>query len=895
MQKYAACSVRSLASVAGHEVPLTSVTTSSETISKSDPNSLHANIHYLLKKVPIGRMNKMNLQDARASLFIVSKWGNEQGAKLSEALLERLYAEQPSIETVETEMYNACMNAWNNSGVDGKTIVYKVESIFERMKQRCGDYSMASRPDRTSYNSLLNSYSTCDEDSSFKVHALLDEMKSLSKSDEEIDYALEIQPDEITYNSIMNYYATRTNQHYAAQQAEDILLQMSELSQQPDSNVRITSTSFNIAIKAWSNAGLGLDGAEHAKILLQMMTKWHNQGFPNVEPTADSFSTVIDAYAKVSEEDALRAVESAMDLLDRMEASSISDSRHINSCYNAAANVVIKMRVPDAGRVVRELMSRMTNMDAVPDEQMYIRCIEACVGQGGEEGIHEAQVLLNEMTESLGNNPSSFAFNVLLDAKVKQHSAKSMELADELLTRMQSLGGESRPDVASYSIIIGACRSGSEAKAVGYLRSMLRSYTSDHYSKAKPNSFVFNHVINLLSRSNEEWADDVIYKTFMAMLNQQKQGNTSVCPDTITYNTVISKLTKKRTKDSAKKVMRLLEEMESNEETGIVATPDIITYTNVLKMQGHIDPNRAASIASSYLQKVLTKRKLPPIDQVGLRTLFLALSKRGKSEDANLLLRVWERMESCTDTVRILDSDMCNLILMTFKKVKADPPTAGVVLTFLRERFRRLQDGDKSTIIPTVVGMNEALSILASCGRVNDVISILEIMKGLDKKGDINLQLSLDAGCYQSILASLPKVPTKSSAIHAKTILIKAKADLDDVPISVVNAAINACAWTTGDQNDKMKSMQIAFDIFRDAKETQSYDDVTFGSIIKVCMKLSSNDDARFKLVEVSNYCYALFSLIRIDGLILRIFVVLSLSSRYFCFARNKAWLGVWC
>ncbi|KAL7521775.1 hypothetical protein ACHAWX_006456 [Stephanocyclus meneghinianus] len=826
-------------------------------------HSLHANIHYILsKKIPVGRMNPANLQKARSFLFITSKWGNTQGAKLSEALLERLHQEQETINheaAVDTEMYNACMHAWNASGADGKEIVYNVENIMARMQERCSDdtleYSLMARPDRTSYNCLLHSYSKWDEDSSFKVHAILDEMNAIAQDSQDRDYAAKVRPDEITYNTLMNYYATRKNSHFAAQQAEDILLRMSELSQHPDSNVQISSTSFNIVLKAWSNSGCGLEGAQRAKSLLHMMIKLHNQGHQNVEPSAVTFSTVIDAFTKVDQENSSMALENAMELLDLMEASSITDPEHVNSCYNAAANVLIKMGVENSGDRVIQLMRRMKNMDALPDEKMYTRCIEAYAKEGSEEAFNVAFELIDEMKDQLHRNPSSVAFNSLIDALLKKQTAQSFEMAENLIKKMESLGGDSRPDIVSYSMIISALSrssfKGSEQKAVDYLRSMLRSFNNDHYWNAKPTSFVFNSIIAMLDRSSEEWADDVMYKTLMSMENQQRQGNTSVIPDTITYNTVIARLSKRPSKENAKKVMKLLTQMERKEEAGnFDSSPDIITYTSVLKIQEKLDPNRAADIASCYLQRSLAKSPLPPLDSVGLRTLLMALSKSGKIEYALNAINIWERLEGSSKTIKLLDSDTCNLVLLAFRKVKTEQ-SADTVLSFLTERLKRFSNGDKSVVLPTVVGMSAALTALSNSGRINDALSIMEIMKTLSKNGDSKLKP--DAGCYTSILTALSseQSSSKNNPLYAEKVLKKAKEELEEVPISIFNAAINACAWTSGDQNDKRRAIQIAFEIFDQTRVRTSHDAITFGLMIKACMKLSSDDEMRFKLVQV--------------------------------------------
>ena len=260
-------------------------------------NSLHGNIHYILKRVPIGKLTKDELSKARAFLSITSKWQNEQGATLSEALLDRLYKEQQSASrrrsyssievVVDAQMYNVCLDAWNKSGASGETIVSHVESILERMEERYAraqlnesDYPQLgiARPDSYGYNCLINAYSKWDEDCSHKVEAILEKMDSLAKeaalSDNVADqeYASRVRPDTYTYNSLMNYHATRKNQYVSAQRAEELLLKMSELSKQRGNSIQMDVTSFNTALKAWSNCGGGITGAQRAE-----MDRWRKR------------------------------------------------------------------------------------------------------------------------------------------------------------------------------------------------------------------------------------------------------------------------------------------------------------------------------------------------------------------------------------------------------------------------------------------------------------------------------------------------------------------------------------------------------------------------------------------------------------------------------------------
>ncbi|KAK1749015.1 pentatricopeptide repeat-containing protein [Skeletonema marinoi] len=799
--------------------------TSEAPTSANEERSLHSTIHYVLTR-DVGRLSIVNIQKARSFLSITSKWNNEKGAVLCEQLLERLFEERytgSNINVViESDMYNICMNAWNKSNADGQKIVHQVESILHRMEQRYFDHQ-DTPPDNISYNCLINAYSKSDEDSADKVESILEKMNSFAHDNNVFssEAASRISPDETTYNSMMNYYASRKNDHISAQRAEDLLLQLSGLSQHDS---------------AWSNSGGGIHGAKRAEELLRMMLKLRKE-HANVQPTSLTFSTAINAYSKVAPEDSATAVRRAIELLDELEGLYIPDSENINTCYNAAANVIAKSGVPNSSELILDLMNRMKNMDAVPDGMI-----------GDVDGIKRGKQMLEQMIDEPHFEPTSANFNILLNAILKSKSERKLEEAEELVAQMQEIGGDARPDSASFNMIISALSRSNTPdaaeKAVDYLRSMLRLYNNDGYGKAKPDSFAFNCVINMLARSKHEWAYDVIQRTLSAMEAQERHGNASVLLDTITYNVVIGKLAQSASITNAKKVMKLLATMEAKAESGSTAVvPDIITYTNVLKLQGKVNPQRAASIASSYLTLAMSSDDKIFIDRVGFYTLLHALSRSNKFEDAATARNAWEWIEKSDRADVVLTSDACNLVTIAYSKNKTEE-AAAEVLSFLSDLIHRYRQGDKDTVLPTKVGFSAAFIPLCATNRTNDALSLLKIIKALN--------IVPDAGCYISML----------SALSGRSLQMQMKEDLEDVPTAAFNAAINACAWVSGSPVGQRKALEIAFEIFQQARKEKSYDSVTFGLIIKACMHLSKDDNARMKLIQ------PLFELCAKNGLV---------------------------
>ena len=443
-------------------------------------------------------------------------------------------------------------------------------------------------------------------------------------------------------------------------------------------------------------------------------------------------------------------------------------------------------------------------------------------------------------------------FNILLNAILKGSSIEKLQQAEDLISSMNDIGSDARPDLATYNMIISALSRSSapdsQQKATEYLRHMLKSYR-EGYEKAKPDSFVFNCIISMLSRSDEEWADNAMYRTLMAMESQQKNGNTSVISDTITYNLVIGKLSKKPSKDNAKKLMILLQKMEDNKSKAIA--PDIITYTSVLQLQDRVNPGKAAVIASSYLERVLTSDEKIQIDKIGLKTLLKALSRSRKIEHARLASKAWTRIEKEDES--ILDTELCNLVLISYRKAD-DTNAAEEALSFLSDRIRQYKEGKKGTVLPSVIGFGVIIAFLANVNRIADAFKLIDIMTSLSK--DVQ-SVKPDEGCYLSILNAMDSVENASPQVLS--LLIRMNNDNIAMSTKTLNTAMNLICSTTSIINEeaKRKAIEVAFEVFHLGKEHR--DSMTFALMIKVCMRLTNDEDTRIKLVEVS--CSILFCL----------------------------------
>ena len=834
-----------------------------------------------LLRVPFGRLDGHDVARAEKYLAIAAKWQNEQGATLAERLLERLYNEQSRGRNrdvvINAAMYNLCLDAWGKSGARGDEVVRHAEALVARMEERFWrdrDGTAANRwarPDSQTYNRLLHAYSQCEDDSAEKVERVLEKMTALaddaaaSRRPEDREHEARIRPDAVTYTSAMNYHASRRNENRAAKRAEDLLLRMSDPSLRGGRGgpapCRPTTAAFNVVLKAWGNSGGGMAGARRAEDVLRSMARLHAEGgHENARPDAASFATVLGAYGRVATGDADEAVKRVLALLDELEGTYLPRSDEgINACYNAAANAIVKAAAKDAVEKVEELRRRMKNMDAVPDGRMMTSVIEAYAIQGSEESLRHGKELLlktlDEQPQLLGQD-AVVPFNILLKATLRGDSKDSIEKGEELMVLMDEIGGHARPDSQSYRMMLGALSRSSdiksEQKAVEYLRKMLTSYGSG-YEKAQPDSFVFNCVIGMLARSEQgEWADNTIHRTLSAMQNQQKR-NSWVSPDTITYNMVIGKLARRGTPQNAKKAMKLLERMERDSPSNEAIAPDIITYSAVLRLQARVDPRRAAHVAASYLDRAAARGEGLQADRQGVREMLLALSRSRDPAHARAARRGWEWAEKSEGARDVLDADLCNLVPIAYSKT-GDAHATMEALLFLLERINRYHGGESTVIFPTRVGFSVVLGLLGKANRIDDALGLLDVMKALSEKGvpDVNA----DDGCYNSILLHLARSRAEDAAAQALRVVRYMQKNSEEISTASLNSAINACASTlpTATAVAKSDAVKIAFQFLNLGKQSNTCDAVTFGLMIRTCIKLTHDKDMRCKLVEVSHY-----------------------------------------
>ena len=387
----------------------------SSTAHSNNSGNLESRTSHLLESTP-GSMNLGRLRQAKGMLHLWSKKSSTHGAKMAEAILERLVKEAAVHENIRVTatVYNQCMNAWSRSG-DEKAAL-RVHDILKRMHSRHDeDPIKAPEPDTISYNTLLHTWSVSNDEQATKQ---AEELIRIMQEKKRMNPNGAVIPTTWSYNLVMLAYANRVGEYGTAKAAEDWLLRLSELS--VDNGPRPDTFSFNIVLLAWTNSG-DEKGPDRALELLKLFIKLSNEGH-DVVPDASSFTTVISAYAQRG--DAMKAQE----VLYLTREVNLPEQTDLTPCFNAVIDSWAKSSAEDAGHmaetVLREALSYSSESHGVivkPNTITFTACLDAHLKSDNPRALENAEQFLQKMIDDFRSGlwdtgPTTKTFNCIINA-----------------------------------------------------------------------------------------------------------------------------------------------------------------------------------------------------------------------------------------------------------------------------------------------------------------------------------------------------------------------------------------------------------------------------------------------------------------------------------------------
>jgi len=373
---------------------------------------------------------------------------------LIECLEKQRQNNGPTIAIKPTlKMYNIAIDAIAKSR--RRDSIKEIEDIIERMETY-----FAMSPDSTSYNTLLYAFSQQTRNGAAKCEAFLRELQDNPETRKYVDV--------ISYNVVMNawsktdYAWAKNNAHHAAHQAEGLLREMQNEFSKGCLQLKPTLVSFTTVIDAWSRiSSKDLEAAQRAEDILDLLDEL-SEIDNDLRPNAFTFHAVMNAWSKSSLPNSAKKVQNLLDkMIDRFHA-----GNHSLKPGKISFSIAIKAWAENSTQALQlleqmQILSRK-GYNTTPDIGTFNWVLRA-IANGNDEAdkLSQLEMILNQI-ESLNLQPDLNTYNNVLrccvttrtnDSKTKQ---KAVRIATETLLRIQK-NPQMVPDPFTFNFFIKVC------------------------------------------------------------------------------------------------------------------------------------------------------------------------------------------------------------------------------------------------------------------------------------------------------------------------------------------------------------------------------------------------------------------------------------------------------
>mmetsp|Transcript_9783 Transcript_9783/g.17794 ORF Transcript_9783/g.17794 Transcript_9783/m.17794 type:complete len:1057 (-) Transcript_9783:261-3431(-) len=824
---------------------------------------------------------------------------------------KRSISTEPMKTLVNPVLYNIVMGAWTKS--HAPDIAKRTQDLFNRMEQRSIEYPMsAAKPDIISYNSLLTAYSKSTLDGATKkvedLMALLEsnhgtsgiapdqvtynivlntyankvnEYGSAKKAEDLLlrmssykDKGGKLMVDATSFNRVLKAWVN-SGEAGAPNRLHEILKLMMRLHNEGVPNIRPDNISFCTAIEAHTKITGGIQAAENAEVLLGLALS----GAVESKHMTSIFNAVIKSWSRSGSPEAGQKAEHILQRMELLNQWGENVTKPNVISYTSCIEAYVKSGKHDSVQRGEDLLRRVIDMNL--------------------EG-------------KLSVQPNTITFNNVLAAWAKSEKPEASQRTHDLFRLMEKLASEHQfdtlPDTSTYTLCIDVkCQkrnSGSILEAIYYLEEMEKSYLNGN-TRAKPDNYSYHKIITgLLRTNNVKQVDEQAHRVLKLMKQQHLSGNLEVKPTSQAYSYVLACCQKAATKEAAARASHILIEMFDLEKAGdpnvSVTNGTYVTVMNAWGKSGHPD---TAVIVMQIWNNLLRRHQegtISTIPDAGMfETVLKGLSKthnawaRHEATGIFGLMRkfnVEPTLQCYNHYLEILaKSEGTNVVPLAqafllrsvndFKRgeTKAMPNAIGfvaVIQAWMRTRDpNAVQEVNKLFEIMAEVSIDDNINsslvivysttihALARSYRKDGAQLAQNLLEMLEKKESKETSRLLDRITYHSVIGGWA-----SSTEGGIEKLHKARAVFDKLvrrskneksqhftPIlETYNTLLNAAAFIyKGTPEECVEALAIVADLLQQLNSSDlEPDHVTYGTILKVYLKLVNDREKRFNMIS---------------------------------------------
>jgi len=360
------------------------------------------------------------------------------------------------------------------------------------------------------------------------------------------------------FNHILNELA-KQKKLWASQAAEDILDYMVECYEE-QSRLKPNIKTFNACINAWAQCPMQSDSALRAKAILEKLNVLQTvKGLLlDVTPNNVSYNSIIKAHANLGEGDQAEAVLTLME--DFYKTSNNEEIKPDLVSFSTVLNAYAKIAPYESGaeRKAEDLLTRMikeykNKVDENGREISYsvqpnVWCFNAVLNCHAARGSgNRALLLLNAMEEMAEKDkieavrPDTYTYNTVLKALANSRERGSIDRARQILDKMES-DKIVKPDSITYNTVILGCANNG-GKYAGRTAELILRQMEVRFKKGdkfvKPDASTYTSVIKAWMFSEDKGRFRRVEEIVSALEQPSDSDIVPVEPHTTIYNALL--------------------------------------------------------------------------------------------------------------------------------------------------------------------------------------------------------------------------------------------------------------------------------------------------------------------------------------------------------------------
>ena len=355
--------------------------------------------------------------------------------------------------------FNTLILAWSKT--KRKNTGARVTELLETMQKMADNGDEDVRPDHVSMTTVINTLSKSakmEKSNPVQAEAIIDRMENNKET--------ALRPDVVTYTSVIKCWM-ECGSLRAARRAVEIIEKLHKRYEDGYLECKPDTLAYNVALNAIAKSKAEEGGAEHAEALLQRMQDRFVAGDRDVAPSAPSFVTVMNAWARSSDPNKGKQAQKLLNKMHELHSSGLDNVAPNTVAYSTCILAWSKSGQRNAGSRAEKLLKEMEHYssegmsDMKPNMFIYTNVMEAWIASKQPDSLEKVEAILEHMIEQSSNAgdvdsaPSSTTFNVVLKA-IRHSSHPEMHLkAQHVLDCMKRTGV--KPNIITYNTFIGAC------------------------------------------------------------------------------------------------------------------------------------------------------------------------------------------------------------------------------------------------------------------------------------------------------------------------------------------------------------------------------------------------------------------------------------------------------